>query len=332
MRNDSNAERAELLPLSTQRGGSSAQGLGDLSGKSSACSALKRLALKRLLTLVCLLLAGTAVLAGDDDRVAQVERDIASIDTHVRMMAAARAAKIEDVTSRRRLFIAFARDPAPEVRRFALDMADLWANGPDATAAVVSALVDRDHPTRAWGAHAALHLSEEDLRRIPLDELTSLLPAAAIEAKEAVLTRLLRLVRREIDGGVAVSISAMLANALEARSTRACDELLALALRATTVAQLSSDCVPPLTRLLEKETTRERTLDLIVRARGPVGWRLLLEVEATTTSDSERERAEAALEHHQGHANDFHQVLEDAAKNAKDERVRTLAKKRLEDW
>jgi uncharacterized membrane protein (DUF106 family) len=38
------------------------------------------------------------------------------------------------------------------------------------------------------------------------------------------------------------------------------------------------------------------------------------------------------LEHHQRHAKEFQSVMEDAAKNAEDKRVRELAKKRLEDW
>ncbi len=79
-------------------------------------------------------------------------------------------------------------------------------------------------------------------------------------------------------------------------------------------------------------TTLGSTLHLLALVKGPVGWRLLLEIEATTTDASERERAHAALEHHQRHAKEFQSVMEDAAKNAEDKRVRELAKKRLEDW
>src|SRR5579871_3979634 len=133
---------------------------------------------------VCLLVAGTAALAGDDARLAQVERDVASIDTNVRMEACLSAVFLRDEAARRRIFVALAGDPDPWVRVRALDCHVHWVTDREATAVVVSALGDPDRRIRDAALVAACDLCDEEIPWIRADGITALLPAAADTARD----------------------------------------------------------------------------------------------------------------------------------------------------
>ncbi len=282
--------------------------------------------------LVCLLLASSAVLAGDDDRVAQVERDIASIDTRVRMHALSAASVLKDRDAQRRIFMKLAHDPDPEIRSLALEFGLHGARGPEAAALFLHALDDPDKKVRKASGRALSRLSLEDMRCFAVDQFTARVPAAATSSDENELGWILSLIQRQFEAGVAVSATSVVAIALDARSGLGRAPAFDYALWTTRIAPLSSNCVPVLTRLLADKATRERTIDFLGHARGAVGFGFLLEIEATTTSDSERELVQRRIEHHDGHAKELHRALLDAAQNARDPRVRELAKRRLEDW
>jgi hypothetical protein len=214
--------------------------------------------------LVCLLLASSAVLAQDGHRlshverdVAGVERDVASIDTSVRQRAVFRALCLESEDLTRRICIKLARDPDPGVRSRVLGNGDVWAKGPEAIDALVLGLDDGDRWVRVATAQAIHRLPFEEIRRIPVDRFTRRLPAAVAALDEADLEHVICFIDQQVDAGVAVSVSTILGSAFEAPSKRSREGLIACALRATTVAPLSSASVPALRKLLARDDTRE---------------------------------------------------------------------------
>lgn len=283
---------------------------------------------------VSLMLACGLASAQDEGRLSRIERDIASVDTRVRLDALGMAASLKDAKARQRILLSLTHDPAPNIRALALRSAVQWAArsghaGPEAIAAVLRGLDDPDRRVNYTATRAAMELSEEDLQHVPADRITSLLLAVG-SGEDDGRARLLSIIARQIDAGVAVSVSPMLTSALDAHTVGGRDASLACADRATRVAPLTSRDAPLLAKLLRREDTRRKTIGLLARARGAVAWSLLLEIEATTADALERERARAALDHHEGHAREFRAVLEDAARNAADPRVRDLALKRLD--
>ncbi|HZU97373.1 MAG TPA: HEAT repeat domain-containing protein [Planctomycetota bacterium] len=281
---------------------------------------------------MCLLLASSAVLAGDDDRVAQVERDIANIDTFVRMRAVGRVGELKNVEAQRRILVKLAHDPDPSIRYCAYERAVVWAKDAQRIAILLDGVKDPEKPVRHAALRAVTQLTAEDMERIPVETLLALLPVAAYVSNDHEVLRVISVIDSQINAGVAVSASSILTVAVDTRSLDVREAVFHWALRSTRVAPLSSDCVPVLTTLLADKDTRASTIDFLGHARGAVGFGLLLEIEATTTSDSERHSVQYRIEHHDGHAKELHTALLDAAKNAKDPRVRELAKKRLEDW
>ncbi len=275
---------------------------------------------------VVLLLVVGVVFADEEEFVHRVNTEVASVDTKVRERALYRATEIKDPSARRQVFLRLVVDPEPRIRCQVLSWTKYWAEGVEAAEVIARALDDEDGMVRETAVGAALRLRAEDLKALPLDRISIRLGAARDERERG---RWLTLLARQIDVGIGVHISEILQSALDARSVDSCNESLACAVKATQIAALSSTDAPLLVRLLAREDTRAKTIGLLARARGPVAWKLLLEIEATSPDAAERERAGDALDRHEGRAKEYVSVLEEAAKDAKDSRVRDLARKRL---
>ncbi len=274
-----------------------------------------------------LLLVVVGVALGDQQPFAtRLEEDAASVDTNARMRAAFNAEHLKDENVRRRVFLRLAVDHEPEIRDMVFRQATLWASTREAAEILDRAFEDPNAAIRISVRHAALKLRSEDLQRLPGDRIASLFRIARDDDE---LERLVPALAKQVDDGAAVPLSALLKGALDAHSNQARRTLLGCAERVSRVAPISSDVTLLLTDLLASKGTREGTINLLVRARGPVAWKHLLEVEATSTDDAEQKRAGDALDRHEGRAKEYVSVLEEAAKSSPDSRVRDRTKKRL---